>query len=149
MAMKIKHFVTLVTVVSLVLAMSPKTSCAQQSISASTESIDWKPAKVKADGNNVINGVVFFHKPGQCGTNEVTLIKIVNVNKFPVKVQWQESNDAAKGIVIPPSTGVEGKCTSSPESDEGKLVIIKSQMDKEGKAKQYMLSTLTVTEIKK
>lgn len=147
--MKTKHFITLVTLVSLVCAMYPKNSNAQQTVSVSKENPDWKPAKVTTDGNNVINGAVFFRKAGECGTDKVTLIKIVNVNTFPVKVQWQESTDVTKSIIIPASSGVEGKCTSgAPDSDESKLVILKSKMDKEGKAKQYLLSTLVVTEIK-
>ena len=145
--MKAKLF-TIILVITTLLMISSSLK-AQQTVLVSKKGSGWDPAKITADGNNVFNGVAFFRKEGECNTNKVVLLKIVNTNKFPVKVQWQESADLTKSIVIPSSTSIEGKCNSGfSDSAESKLAILKSKIDQEEKTKEYFLFTLVITEVK-
>jgi len=122
---------------------------AQQADTISKAKLDWKPVNLASAGNNALNGVLFYHKAGECDKNIVILLKVVNANKFPVKVQWQEDPLVTKSIIVPASTSIEGKCNAgSADSSESKLVILKSGADKVAQMKQLFLTTLIVSEVK-
>lgn len=94
---------------------------------------------------NVINGVSFYSKNGDCGNSseEITLVKVTNVNMNPVKISWQRSAESpVESVIIPASKEVEGACNS-------KLAISfpKNEAEQQ-KIKDYILSHLTIVEMK-
>jgi hypothetical protein len=113
----------------------------QKQIQHGTE-ITAKPALI-----NVINGVSFYSKIGECGnsSSEITLVKVTNVNTNPVKISWQRSAQSpVEFVIIPASKEVEGSCNTN-----SKLAISlpKDETEKE-KITSYILSHITVVEVK-
>ncbi len=130
----------------------PLLSIAQQrSETMSTKSTEgfWKPSKIQIDGSNVMNGVEFYHRPSECNSEKVICVKLVNVNKFPVKVEWQLSPEVAKiSVVVPASLEIEGNCNAENQDNNlANLVIPKKEKTEE--QKKFVFLHLTVTEIKK
>lgn len=112
---------------------------------------NWRPVKLKEDGTNVMNGVSFYKRTGHCDSEDLLFIKLINVNNYPVKVEWQLSPDAPKtSVTVPASRQIEGDCSSGNDENLSKLSIHKLK-NKEEKKKifEYMRSVLTVSEIKK
>jgi len=98
---------------------------------------------------NVVNGVSFYSKKGGCNVSnsleEISLIRVINVNPYPVKISWQRSpGSPAEFVVIPASKEVEGSCT-----DQSKLAVSlpKDEAEKE-KIVSYIIAHLTVAEAK-
>mgnify|MGYP001613902501 CR=1 FL=1 len=114
-----------------------------QSISTAISKDNWRPIKIQSDGKNSMNGVDFYRKPSECNSERVVIIKAINTNSFPVRINWKENNEIKKSIVIPASSEMEGNCNSQKQ-----LIIPKSQIDKEGTTKRQLLSHLEVTEVK-
>jgi hypothetical protein len=149
--MKIKHFIIIII---WILSIFPIVISAQQTSSSSNlnyKSNGWKPVKISQADKNVMNGVEFFHKRGICKSDTAAFIKVVNLNKFPVKIQWQDGSGATISILIPASSEAEGNCDSdNAESIERKLVIVMSKfkLEKVDSSKNGLISTLKVTEVK-
>ena len=148
--MKTNHLLKILLLFAIIF---PAITPAQQTAASSKynfESNGWKPVKMSKDGNsNIEKGVVFFNKAGTCNSDKVVLLKVVNLNKYAVEIHWQESPDISKTIIVPGSTEVEGKCDNADkECTESKLVLLKAKQDKDKKVKQYILSTLEISEVK-
>ena len=106
----------------------------------------WKPVKVQSDGTNIMNGVLFLKKSSTSISQAVIILKIINTNSYPVKIQWEESAGIIKEIVIPANSEAVGNAdTANADSNESKLVV--SELISED-AKQLILSTISVTELK-
>jgi hypothetical protein len=108
----------------------------------------WTPIKMTIDGNNTVKGVLFFQKEGVCDSDDVVIIKVVNLNKYSVKIQWQQGSEIPKAIIVPASSEALGKCDADDlTSSQSKLNYSKRERDKEGNAKHIIFSTLEITEV--
>ena len=94
----------------------------ESSISQLAES--WNPIKLDEAGNNILNGVHIFQHNTECNSEKVRLIKLVNVNAYPVKFNYQLSESSnAVSVVVPASFSIEGSC-STLDSELKKLVFV-------------------------
>lgn len=116
-----------------------------------SSSATWKPLKLNEAGSNAIGKVLFFSQKSTCNAEEVLLLRVVNPNNYPVKVQWQISPDGpVMEEVVPASTDVLGYCPSDKDKKKTGLILTnipKTEGEKQ-KARAYFISHLTVTEIK-
>lgn len=79
---------------------------------------------------NVLDGVSFYRMVSVCEGKKVFLLKLINSNDYPVKVQWQLSPSSQKVYVnIPARKDYEGNC-SSTDANIKKLIIEQPQKDK-------------------
>ena len=105
--------------------------------------------KMTIDGKNAVKGVLFFQKEGACDFPEnVVLLKVVNLNKYAVKIKWQQGFEMPKAIIILASSESDGKCDDNDlTSSESKLKYSKRERDKDGNIKHIIFSTLDITEV--
>lgn len=113
----------------------------------------WRPAKIQNDGNNSMNGVKFFRKPSSCDSKKVVLIKAVNTNPYPVRINWKENNTLQRSVVVPASSEIEGNCTAYNGNDNNApqkmLVIEKKEKETIKGDNKKLISDLMVLEEKK
>lgn len=127
--------------------LSQQTQAQQTSVVTSTTGNEnqWKPAKIKDDGTNTLNGVEFYRKTVTTLIRSVIVLKVVNTNAYDVKIQWEESADVKKEIIIPANSAIEGSTDSTlKDSAESKLVFSNTLTKEE---KQLLLSTMHVTPV--
>ncbi len=111
----------------------------------------WKPVKITGNNeSNLLNGVEFFSHKELCNSQEVTYLRFVNKNSYPVTVSYQTSSENPVVYVkVPGSTGVEGSCTANDEN-AAKLVLsfpIGISDTEKQKMRDYILSHIVVSQI--
>ena len=111
----------------------------------------WQPLKLSDDGNNKLNNVAFFRLKSQCNAEEAMLLRLVNSNAYPVKVEWQLSPESSKVyVIVPATTDMQGSCPSVNDKNLTNLAVkIPKTEEERQKIKEYFLSHLLVSEIKK
>lgn len=124
---------------------------AQQTCAVSKYKYDeekpWTSLEVKDSGINMLDGVMFLQKSSTSKSQEIFIIlKIINMNSYAVKVQWEESAGVIKEIIVPANSVTVGNAdAANKDSDESKLVFSKSISEE---AKQFMLSSISVSKVK-
>ncbi len=108
----------------------------------------WEVPKL-ADGTNVQNGVAFYTHNGDCKSQKVKFVKVVNSNKYDVTLSYQLSKDKNAVIInIPALTSIEGSCSAALENTS-KLTLPLGESDEEiNKNVDFILSHIFVTESK-
>lgn len=145
-----KNVLLFLAVLFLVSVVNSSQVNAQQTSAVSKYKYDeknsWNPVKVQSNGMNILNGVMFLQKSSTSKSQAVFIIKIINMNSYPVKIQWEETAGVMKEIVIPANSVAVGNSDATDfDSNESKLMVSKPISEE---AKQLMLSTLSVIEIK-
>ncbi|MGZ3861956.1 MAG: hypothetical protein ACXVPN_07100 [Bacteroidia bacterium] len=110
----------------------------------------WDKIPMNSNGENTLNGVEFYSKATECNAQKVDFVKLINKNSYPVKISYQtEVNGPVQFVRVPSMGDIEGACGATDPNAE-KLVLRFPQMSKEdfSKLKQYIISTVTVTELK-
>jgi len=111
----------------------------------------WQPLKLNEKGSNAIGKVLFFTQKSTCNAEDAMLLRVVNPNNYPVKVQWQVGPDSPiMQEIVPASTDVLGYCPSANDKKQTALIItnIPKIAGEKEKARAYFVSHLTVTELK-
>ena len=109
----------------------------------------WNSFKV-ANGTNVLDGVSLYTHDGKCSSTAVKLVKIVNLNNYPVSFSYQlTANHTIVNVLVPASFSIEGSCDSSDENIS-KLVITVPVAKNEAEEKlmrEFLLSHLFVSKL--
>ncbi len=119
-----KHYVLVVLLYSLLKA----TNCFSQNpvykkATVSHPSELWQSLNVSKEKTNIIDGVQFYSYDSECNKSKITLVKLINTNKYPVKLSYQlTANSPIVQLSIPASFSIEGSCSSINENEK-KLVI--------------------------
>jgi len=94
---------------------------------------------------NIKNGVSFYNK--RCNTDVQTLlIKLVNLNNYPVKVSWQISpRDPIVSVVVLAQSEIEGSCSLTDDNSTKLKIQFPVGVDNE-EIKKYILTHLSVIE---
>lgn len=132
------------------MAIVPSKSDAQKTIARSGDNINenWNAVKVSESttNSNLIQGVAFYKKAMVCNSDTVILLKLLNINKYQVKVEWQDTNGLTQTFYISAKSHIYGTCEGNSDGTaNNNLVFSKSKVSKE--FKDLMLKTLTVTKI--
>lgn len=131
-------------VLLMIFVLSQQTQAQQTSAVSKSKYLDagsWTAAKIKND-SSVISGVAFYKKT----SGEMIVLKIVNMNAYSVKVEWEEIDGAKKEIIIAANSTIEGNADNTKKNtDEGNLVFSKQMTEK---AKEQMQMTIRVTQVK-
>lgn len=146
--MKKKYFLT--TLLSLILY--PFVSLAQTPVykeaTLAQPAEFWKPLKVGDNESNVLNGVQFYVHNSDCGNGKVKLLKLINLNAYQVKFNYQTSpNSPLMSVLISSLTSLEGSCSATNENLL-KLVLIapdKKNETENKEMKKFLLSHITVS----
>ena len=60
---------------------------------------------------NVIDNVSFYSQENSCDDQEVIFMKIININDYPVDVEWQTKPDGPVTTVhVPAKRNIQGAC---------------------------------------
>ncbi len=107
----------------------------------------WKPFKLSEDGNNVLNGLHFYHVKSECNSTKVSFIKLVNVNAYQVKFSYQLSSESpVVNVIVPPSVTIEGTCNSIDNNIKNLVITIPGDKPEEAKKnKEFLRSHISVT----
>ena len=77
----------------------------------------WEPVNLGDKESNIINGIKFYSHNADCNTGKVTLVKLINLNAYQVKLNYQISPQSSIiSLVIPPSASIEGSCSTTNEN---------------------------------
>ncbi len=101
---------------------------------------------------NILNGVSFYVKNTKCNTVNVALLKLINTNNYPVKVSWKMAPESPVSFVeVPARYTSEGACAKTKKTETTDLVIelLSGTAAEKAKKKRYILSSITVTQVKK
>ncbi|MBC7696055.1 MAG: hypothetical protein H7141_11485 [Burkholderiales bacterium] len=108
----------------------------------------WEPVNLSDNESNVLKGVKFYSHNSDCNTGKVTLVKLINLNSYQVKINYQiNPKSPIIDLVIPPATSIEGSCSATNENLL-KLVLTlpESKIEAENKEmKKFLLSHITVS----
>ena len=116
----------------------------------------WKPINKFPDPNvstvndatpliNVLNGVSFYSKNSSCNGEKVTILKLINSNAYPVRVEWQmTTNGTVEFVDVPASRSIDGSC-SSTNSNESKLALKEPNETERETIKNYVYSHIKIT----
>lgn len=106
----------------------------------------WQPFKLNADGNNVMNGLHFYTVKSECNSQTTKLLKLVNVNAYPVKLSYQLSPDSPViNVMVPASKTIEGSCTTTDANLKNLVITIPAEAEQFKKNKEYMRSHISVS----
>ncbi len=146
-----KIYISILFVVAL---FNPNSSKAQSPVykeATLTHSAElWKPFKLDESGNNVLNGVHLYSHNSDCNSVMVKLIKLVNVNTYPVRFDYQLSETSpVVSVIVPASVSIEGSC-SSLDNEIKKLVVVvpTTKTEETKKNKEFMRQHITVVPFK-
>lgn len=71
---------------------------------------------------NVIDNVSFYSQENSCNEQAVIFMKIININAYPVDVEWQTKPDGPTvSVHVPARKNVQGDCH---EEDENLIKLI-------------------------
>ena len=108
----------------------------------------WQPTKLGVDGSNVQNGVEFYNQKSECNAQQVTLVKLINRNVYPVNVSYQISSESPLvNVKVPALATVEGSC-SVADANLAKLALSfpkEKTEDEIKKLKEYLKSHIVVS----
>ena len=107
----------------------------------------WESVKLANDGSNILNGVHFYGYIGECNSVKVKFIKLVNLNSYPVKFNYQLSETSSVITVsVPASVSIDGTCESTDQNLRKLVVTIPSVNDEVAKKnKEFLQSHISVT----
>ena len=88
----------------------------------------WQSLNLSKEKTNIIDGVQFYSFDTECNKSKVTLVKLINTNKYPVNLSYQlTANSPVIQLSIPASFSIEGSCSSTNENEK-KLIIDSSDI---------------------
>lgn len=107
----------------------------------------WKPIKLSEDGNNVMNGLHLYTVKSECNSERVSLIKLVNVNAYPVKFSYQlNAESPVINVMVPASVTIEGSCNSTDANIRNLIITIPAdKTDQFKRNKEYMRTHISVS----
>ncbi len=144
----------LLTFIFVAITLSPLFSQTQnfgkKEVNTSLLTETWEPLSLGEDGKNVLNLVSFYVLKTHCSSIESVLLRLVNSNKYAVKVEWQLSPESPKvHVIVPAATDMQGSCPSVNDKNPTNLAISTPKTEEERqKIKEYFLSHLFVSQIK-
>ena len=109
----------------------------------------WQPVVLDDKNNNVKNGVEIYAQKGDCPFGIIRLVKLVNTNKYAVRLSYQISpKDQLIRVLVPAAATIEGSCADT-EGNLAKLVIRmpEESEDAQKKTKEYILSHIEVSKV--
>lgn len=84
------------------------------------------PEEIEQSGNtiiaqapltNVLNGVHFYTMNAVCDSKKTLLLKLINLNEYPVQVEWQlNPTTSTTSVILPAMRDVVGDCLSTDEN---------------------------------
>lgn len=108
----------------------------------------WEPVNLGDNESNVLNGVKFYSHSSDCDNGKVKLLKLINLNSYQVKFNYQTSPESPiVSVIIPSSASIEGSCSATNEN-LSKLVLTLPETKNEAENKEmkkFMLSHITVS----
>jgi len=120
------------------------------SISRPVISSGWQPVSLNPLNKNVQDGVEFYSRPAECGSQKSDFVKLVNKNSYAVKVAFQmDPSMPVQYVRVPAAGNVEGVC-SSADANAAKLVLQfpnNKTEDEIKKMKQYLTSSIVVSKL--
>ncbi len=107
----------------------------------------WKSFKLTEDGNNVLNGLHFYTVKVDCNSGKVKLLKLVNVNNFPVKFSYQMSPESPViTVLVPASITIEGACNSTDANLRNLVLPVPAEKTEQvAKNKEFMRTHISVS----
>lgn len=110
----------------------------------------WEPVKLSNDGGNILNGVHFYGHIGECNSEKVKFVKLVNLNPYSVKFNYQLSETSpVVTVIVPASLSIDGSCESTDQNLKKLVLIIPSvSNDVAKKNKEFLQSHISITKAK-
>ena len=107
----------------------------------------WKPFKLNEEGNNVLNGLHFYTVKVDCNSGKVKLLKLVNVNNYPVKFSYQMSPESPViNVMVPASKTIEGACGTTDANLANLVLKVPAEKTEEiMKNKEFMRAHISVS----
>jgi hypothetical protein len=107
----------------------------------------WKAFKLNEEGNNVLNGLHFYTVKVDCNSGKVKLLKLVNVNNYPVKFSYQMSPESPViTVMVPASVSIEGSCNTSDANLKNLVLPVPTEKNEQVmKNKEYMRAHISVS----
>ena len=108
----------------------------------------WEPVAVVAGGANILSGVEFYSKSAECDQVSSDLVKLINTNNYSVKIAFQiEKSGPVQYVRVPANATIEGVCNAA-DPNIAKLIFHLGAGDMARKAKEFIISSLVVSEFK-
>lgn len=148
-----KHVKFFVSVLTVLMVQSVTLNAQAPVFKAATISkpvVLWDKIPMNESGDNSMNGVEFYSKPTECNGQKVDFVRLSNKNPYPVKISYKtEMNGPDQFVRVPAMGDIEGSCETT-DANAAKLVLRFPQMSQAdfNKLKQYIISTVTVSELK-
>lgn len=107
----------------------------------------WKAFKLNEEGNNVLNGLHFYTVKVDCNSGKVKLLKLVNVNNYPVKFSYQMSPESPViTVMVPASVSIEGSCNTADANLKNLVLPVPAEKNEQVmKNKEFMRAHISVS----